>query len=582
MLPFCKILTINGSDLLSLIFDNQLWLAIVAINITIIGLTSLADKRSVIGVEYGHYLLTEYKLFGFLRMYYLLIAFAVINAAAVVTLCFSSITLREVCYCLLVSSFIFALYYFFGYILKEHKHVRRQIIRRELSGLYFKSDTEATFEADRIIGMRGDHYERKISSDVVSFFSVYNYETITALKEAFGPNSPIYNKARKDAVDYSVPGTNLNNISWEFFQMFRYCDIQDKWAIEILKLFNNQPNTTEGIDTLRLNNVARMLGQINLIGHSKGLYSYKFLAYLKNFILQAVSSDNQVREIEEYLYCQLSKYIFSTVAKTSNEMFYKTALDVLTSVIEKKSTSDKSSKPDVIRYLVSSNKAEYGLMAERLQKDLYSNIMNRSEYVKNVVFDFGGVLVKWEPFNFFSKYLCSEEKARYFLSNICTVDWARRIDEGESFQCCVNELSAKYPEWEDAIKTYKDRWQEMVPGEIEGMSELIDTLKENGFKIYALSNWSSETFDESAYRLTILNKIADKVISGVVNCSKPGAEIFNLFLKKYDLEPSTCLFIDDSKDNIEMAKSLGMEVIHFIGREELIRQLKSDGYINAE
>ena len=120
----------------------------------------------------------------------------------------------------------------------------------------------------------------------------------------------------KESHDYSVydkgEDTGLKHISWEFFQMFRYSEIQERWLLEILKIFNLE--YSQPFPRLRLYNIARILGQINSVGFSDGLYKYKFLDYLLPYIKDAVDAqgdmDSEMRiKVEKYVYEQLALFV---------------------------------------------------------------------------------------------------------------------------------------------------------------------------------------------------------------------------------------------------------------------------------
>ena len=115
--------------------------------------------------------------------------------------------------------------------------------------------------------------------------------------------------------------------------------------------------------------------------------------------------------------------------------------------------------------------------------------------IKNIIFDFGGVLVDWNPHYLFDTYFNDEEKCNYFIENVCNTEWNAQMDKGKPFEVAVKERIAEFPEYEDAIRLYQSEWMKTMGEEIPGMYELIKSLKENGFPvIYGLTNWSAETF----------------------------------------------------------------------------------------
>ena len=196
--------------------------------------------------------------------------------------------------------------------------------------------------------------------------------------------------------------------------------------------------------------------------------------------------------------------------------------------------------------------------------------------MKNIVFDFGGVLVDWNPHHLYDKYFGSREKAEWFLNNICLYSWNLQMDGGKPFAEGVAELQAEYPEWSDAIAIYHIRWIEMMGGEIEGMADVVKRLKEAGYGVYGLTNWSSETFPLVKEKYTIFQPFDGIVVSGEEHLLKPDAAIYRCLLERYDLKAQESLFIDDSADNVVGARNVGMEAVRFTSAAELERVLKDE------
>lgn len=186
--------------------------------------------------------------------------------------------------------------------------------------------------------------------------------------------------------------------------------------------------------------------------------------------------------------------------------------------------------------------------------------------IKNVIFDYGNVLVDWNPaYLFLPVFGGDEEKCRFFTDNVCNREWFTRMDRGESMDVCVAELQATYPQYADAVAMFRDRWFEMCHGDIPGMVEIIRDLKDKGVGVYGLTNWPADTFTEARRRFKTLASIDNYVVSSSVKLAKPDPAIYRLLLSKYHLKPEECVFIDDRKDNVDAAKALGMSGIVYPG-----------------
>lgn len=196
------------------------------------------------------------------------------------------------------------------------------------------------------------------------------------------------------------------------------------------------------------------------------------------------------------------------------------------------------------------------------------------EMTKNIIFDFGNVLVQWHPEKVYGEYFGDEAKAWWFLRHVIDLDWRQRIDAGESQETCIAELQVKYPEYKEAIALYRDRWREMLTDEVPMMRELIERLKAMGYSVYGLTNWSMETFPEARKHFGILQMIDRYVVSGAERLVKPDPRLFQVLLDRYCLKAEECIFVDDNPDNVAAACKMGMTGIVFHGADQLRNDLQ--------
>lgn len=196
--------------------------------------------------------------------------------------------------------------------------------------------------------------------------------------------------------------------------------------------------------------------------------------------------------------------------------------------------------------------------------------------LKNIIFDFGGVLVDWNPRYLYDKYFGDEERSEWFLNNICLYSWNLQMDGGKPFAEGVSELQAQHPEWKEAIAIYHTRWVEMMGGEVEGTADVLRRLKAAGYKIYGLTNWSAETFPMIRDTYPVFGEFDGIVVSGEEHLLKPDAAIYRCLLDRYALIPAESIFIDDNEANVAAALDLGLEAHRFLGAAELERSLRED------
>jgi len=199
--------------------------------------------------------------------------------------------------------------------------------------------------------------------------------------------------------------------------------------------------------------------------------------------------------------------------------------------------------------------------------------------IDTIIFDLGGVLIDWNPkYVYREVFNGDEEKVDWFLNTICTSDWNVEHDAGRLLKDGTDLLVKQHPEYEDLIRMYYDRWSEMLGGPIQDSVLLLDKLKKsNNHKLYALTNWSAETFPVAIERYDFLQHFEGILVSGAEKMRKPFTEIYELIINRYKLNASRCVFIDDNLDNVLGAQRVGMKAIQYKNSQQLINELNHLG-----
>jgi 2-haloacid dehalogenase len=199
--------------------------------------------------------------------------------------------------------------------------------------------------------------------------------------------------------------------------------------------------------------------------------------------------------------------------------------------------------------------------------------------INTLIFDFGGVLIDWNPsYVFLKEFRGNQDEMSHFLNTICSWEWNENQDAGYSLDKATEERVAMYPEYESLIRMYYGRWEDMLGYEHTDTVELLKTYKDNGtYRLIGLTNWSHETFPVALERFDFLSWFDGIVVSGTEKMKKPDALIYNLTLDRYKVIPENAVFIDDKLENVHAATKLGMHGIHFTTAAKLKRNLETLG-----
>lgn len=194
--------------------------------------------------------------------------------------------------------------------------------------------------------------------------------------------------------------------------------------------------------------------------------------------------------------------------------------------------------------------------------------------IENIVFDFGGVLVDWNPRHLYKNHFTDEKEMEYFLKNICTDEWNVEQDRGRALSEGTYLLQKKFPEYHSLIQLFYDEWAKMLKSDIPGTVALLHQLKTR-YKIYGLTNWSDETISIAYDRYSFFKEFDGIVVSSQEKLIKPNKEIYHLLLDRYHLKAENSVFIDDNINNIKAAEEVGMYGVHFENPEQLKTRLSS-------
>jgi len=184
--------------------------------------------------------------------------------------------------------------------------------------------------------------------------------------------------------------------------------------------------------------------------------------------------------------------------------------------------------------------------------------------VKNIVFDIGNVLIRFDPLAYLvEEYRDFNDVLTLYREVFLSEEWALldkgAIDEDEA----VRRIVRKIPDYEGEVSRIIRTWEYFLIEEIKASTYFLKLFKAKGYKVYALSNYPKRGYLYTEKNYDFFRLFDGKVISYEVGKLKPQAGIYEVFMEKYALKPEECLFIDDSLENVEAARNLGMKGVHF-------------------
>ena len=195
---------------------------------------------------------------------------------------------------------------------------------------------------------------------------------------------------------------------------------------------------------------------------------------------------------------------------------------------------------------------------------------------KNIIFDLGGVLIDWNPeYVYLKEFNNDRKKMKWFFDNICTFDWNENQDAGYPLKKATEERIKLFPQYENLIRIYYGRWKEMLGGPINLSVDILKRIKkENKLNVFALTNWSAETFPTALKKFDFLNLFDGIIVSGEEKTRKPFEKIYQIALDRFKIKATKTIFIDDNLRNISDAEKLNIKGIHFKDPKKLVIELK--------
>ena len=195
--------------------------------------------------------------------------------------------------------------------------------------------------------------------------------------------------------------------------------------------------------------------------------------------------------------------------------------------------------------------------------------------IKNLIFDFGKVLVDYDFERTISGFFTDKAEADEFCSIFTSPEFLDRCDKEDiPFDDIIRDMQQKYPQYADQAVMFGEHYVDYVLGEVVGIREILVEMKNRGYKLYGLTNWCSKVHDVMK-KFDIFQLLDDRIISSEEHLIKPDVAIYNRLCEKFDLRPEECVFADDKMPNVIGAISAGMHAIHFHNAQQYKRELET-------
>jgi 2-haloacid dehalogenase len=199
--------------------------------------------------------------------------------------------------------------------------------------------------------------------------------------------------------------------------------------------------------------------------------------------------------------------------------------------------------------------------------------------VDAVLFDLGKVLLDWDPRYFYRRFFGEDAALEDFVQRVVAQEWILEMDAGKPADQAIEERSRAFPEHAELIGRWKEGWPQMLRGEIGETVDILEALRLRGVRLYALTNFSAETFPLAVRRFEFLSWFEDTVVSGEHGIVKPDPRIFELAILRCRLDPARTAFIDDAPVNVRAGRDCGLHALHFTGAAKLRGDLAALGLL---
>jgi len=203
--------------------------------------------------------------------------------------------------------------------------------------------------------------------------------------------------------------------------------------------------------------------------------------------------------------------------------------------------------------------------------------MRGARVAKDVVFDLGNVLLRWDPRHLYRKVFADEARMELFLASACSLAWIHSIDGQRDFADPIARRAQEFSEFAGELALFDTRWLETLDGAIEENLAIMRALKAQGRPVYGLTNYPAQKFEASRAIHPFLDEFDAIVVSGREGVTKPDARIYEILFERSGRRPEELAFVDDAPRNIAAAERLGMAGVLYAPGMDLAGELRKVG-----
>ena len=194
------------------------------------------------------------------------------------------------------------------------------------------------------------------------------------------------------------------------------------------------------------------------------------------------------------------------------------------------------------------------------------------------VFDLGNVLIRWDPHPAVAAAVGADEASRLLAAeDFDFATWNHAQDAGRPWDDAEAEAARAHPHWLPHLRGYRDHFAHSLTGAIEDTVTVLEELHRSRVPLFALTNWSADTFPHARERFAFLGLFDDIVVSGEERLAKPDPAIFEVLRRRTGRPLEDCVFVDDGPANVAAAARAGMDAVLFTDTGHLREDLRRRG-----